>query len=107
MIVRIPVLKTACAPVPFVSVYAADGQMICTVGVTPVPAGTTVLSASAVADAAEMQAVASSVNCPNNFDSVVDDVPMTVLFAPMPIADDPMTIELLSLLFRPRDPAPK
>ena len=87
--------------------YAADGQMICIVGVTPVPAGTTVLSASEVADAAEMQAVASSVSCPNNLLSVVDDVPMTVLFAPMPIADDPMTIELLSLLLRPREPAPR
>ena len=91
----------------FCNANAADGQMTCIVGVTPVPAGTTVLSASAVADAAEMQAVASSVSCPNNFDSVVDDVPMTVLFAPMPIADEPMTIELLSLLFRPRDPVPR
>jgi hypothetical protein len=44
---------------------------------------------------------------PKSLVSVVDDVPMTVLFAPIPIADDPITIELLSLLFRPRDPAPK
>ena len=81
--------------------YAADGQMICTVGVTPVPAGTTVLSASAVADAAEMLAVASSVSCPNNLVSVVDEFPMTDLFAPMPIAFAPMTTELLSESLKP------
>jgi hypothetical protein len=39
--------------------------------------------------------------------AVVDDVPITVVFAPIPIADDPITIELVSLLLRPRDPVPK
>ena len=53
------------------------------------------MSASAVADAAEMQAVASSVNCPNNFVSVVDDVPITVVFDPSPTADLPITMELV------------
>ncbi len=71
---------------PFVPVALADAGVFCVATFTVSPVSDTV---------------------PNSLVDVVDDVPITVVFAPMPIADDPITIELLSLLFKPRDPAPK
>jgi hypothetical protein len=43
---------------------------------------------------------------PCSFVWVVLDVPRTVVFAPSPIASAPITVELLSLLFFPRQREP-
>ena len=103
VVVKMPVgISVICPPVVAIPV----GAVIVTIAV--VPETNEICFVGAIVDALAIVGATSPVAwTPKILFAVVDDVPMTVVFAPMPIADDPITIELLSLLLSPRDPVPK